>query len=114
MFSVFGALVIAAVISHIIEGHEQPIAFASPTLNPEEKNFAHIDKEALGLIWGTQKFHTYLYGRKCILETDHQPLVHIFKPEKRISSTALSFFLSRFVSPYSILVNLQFAQCETH
>ena len=79
---------IGTVISHIIEGHEKPVAFASPTLNPEEKNFAHIDKEALGLIWGIKKCHTYLYGRKCILETDHQPLVHIFKPEKGISSTA--------------------------
>ena len=79
---------IGVVISHIIEGHEKPIDFASPTLNPEEKNFVHINKEALGLIWGIKKFHTYLHGRKCILETDHQPLVHIFKPEMRISSTA--------------------------
>ena len=28
---------IGAVISHIIEGHEKPIAFASRTLNPAEK-----------------------------------------------------------------------------
>ena len=105
---------IGAVISHIIEGHEQPIAFASPTLNPEEKNFAHIDKEALGLIWGTQKFHTYLYGRKCILETDHQPLVHIFKPEKRISSTASARIqrYATFLSGYEY--EIVFRKTETH
>ena len=59
---------IGAVISHIIEGHEKPIAFASPTLNPEEKNFAHIDKEALGLIWGNKEIpyislRTKMYSR---------------------------------------------------
>jgi hypothetical protein len=70
-----------------LEGHEKPIAFASRTLNPAEKNYAQIDKEALGLIWGIQKLHTYLYGRKFILETNHQPLVHIFNHEKGISST---------------------------
>ena len=80
---------IGAVISHIIEGHEKPIAFASRTLNPaEKKNYAQIDKEALGLIWGIKIFHTCLYGRIFILETDHQPLVHISKPENGISSTA--------------------------
>ena len=79
---------IGAVISHIIEGHENQIAFAGPTLNPAEKNYAQIDKEALGLIWGIKIFHTYLYERICNLETDYQPLVHIFKPENGISSTA--------------------------
>jgi hypothetical protein len=103
-----------AVISHIIERHEKPIAFASPTLNPEEKNFAHIDNEALGLIWGIKKFHTYLYGRKCILETDHQPLVHIFKSEKGISSTASARIqrYATFLSGYDY--EIVFRKTEKH
>ena len=28
---------------------------------------------------GAQKFHTYVYGRKVIVETDHKPLESIFR-----------------------------------
>jgi hypothetical protein len=38
---------IGAVISHIIEGHEKPIAFASRTLNPAEKTTHKLIKKLL-------------------------------------------------------------------
>ena len=56
----------------------KPIYYASKALTKSEYLYAQIEKELLAIVWGFQKFHTYLYGRADItVETDHRPLVNL-------------------------------------
>ena len=54
------------------------VYYASRSLTKTEQNYQNLEKEALGTIWGMEKFH-YLYGKEFILETDQKPLVSIYK-----------------------------------
>ena len=58
----------------------QPVAYASHTLSPIEKNYAQIGKECLAIIFSCQRFDQYLARKdKIHVESDHKPLQTIFK-----------------------------------
>uniref|UniRef100_A0A452HI29 ribonuclease H n=1 Tax=Gopherus agassizii TaxID=38772 RepID=A0A452HI29_9SAUR len=47
---------VGAVVSHIMpSGEEKPIAFASRTLSKAETNYAQIEREGLGIVFGIRK-----------------------------------------------------------
>ena len=55
---------IGAVLAHIMDdGSERPVGYASKTLSQAEKGYSQLDKEALAIVFGVTKFHSYLYGR---------------------------------------------------
>ncbi|XP_049267997.1 uncharacterized protein K02A2.6-like [Rhipicephalus sanguineus] len=76
---------VGAVLAHREDsGAERPIAFASRSLEPAERNYSHIDKEALALMFGVTKFRQYLWGRKLEAITDHKPLLGLLSQDKRV------------------------------
>ena len=54
----------------------QPVAYASRSLTPTEVQF---EKEMLSIVFGMERFESYLYSRKVIVESDHKPLESILK-----------------------------------
>ncbi|KAE8739487.1 hypothetical protein FOCC_FOCC015017, partial [Frankliniella occidentalis] len=59
---------------------KQPVAFHSRVLTETEKQYAQIEKEMLALHFAALKFEKYIYGLTNVtFQTDHQPLVSIFK-----------------------------------
>ena len=55
------------------------ICYASRALTKTEQNYQNLEREALGTIWGMEKFNYFLYGKEFTLETDQKPLVSIYK-----------------------------------
>ena len=54
------------------------ICYASRALTKTEQNYQNLEREALGTIWGMEKFHYFLYGKEFTLETDQKPLLSIY------------------------------------
>lgn len=69
---------------------KQPVCFASKGLTECECRYSQIEKEFLAILFSCQKFHSYIYGRKVNVCTDHQPLVSIMNKDiSDIHSTRL-------------------------
>ena len=55
------------------------VCYASRVLTKTEQKYQNLEREALGTIWGMEKFHYFLYGKELTLGTDQKPLVSIYK-----------------------------------
>jgi hypothetical protein len=69
------AIGLAAVLSQEHQGVRLPIAYASRTLTSQErKAFSVYELECLAVLFGIEKFRSYLVHREFLLETDNQAL----------------------------------------
>ncbi len=54
--------------------NKQPVAYASCALTSCEERYAQIEKEALAIAYGCDRFRQFIYGQEILVETDHKPL----------------------------------------
>lgn len=62
---------LGAVVMQEHDGKLHPVAYASRKLLPQKTAYSTIEKEALALVWGIEKFQSFLYGRRFLVQTDH-------------------------------------------
>jgi hypothetical protein len=70
---------VGAVLLQDIGGEKFPVAYASKKLNKCQRRYSVMERECLAVVWAVLKFEPYLYGKKFVIETDHQPLTCIRK-----------------------------------
>ena len=59
------------------------IAFSSTALSENQKSYPQIEKKALAIKHGCQKFQKYIYATDVVIETDHRPLESFLKKKKK-------------------------------
>ena len=70
---------LGAVVTQVQKGKERLIACASRGLKENEKNYSAFLLELAACVWGIQHFHTYTYGPRFTLCTDHKPIESLSK-----------------------------------
>ena len=61
------------------ENHDWlPVQYSSRSLNSAEKNYSQVEREALSVIFGVDRFRNYLLGSKFVIKNDHKPLFTLF------------------------------------
>src|SRR3990167_4284459 len=70
---------IGAVLYQVEGSKKNIIAIVSKSLSPTQARYPITKKELYAVVFALCKFNNYIYGRKFLLETDHQSLLSIFK-----------------------------------
>ena len=106
---------VGAVLSHVFpDGLERPVAYASKTLTQSERGYSQLEKEALSLVYGVNKFHQFIYGRRFTLVTDHKPLTTILSPKKGLPTLAAARLQRWAIRLAAYQYDIEFRSTEKH
>ena len=81
-----------------------PISFASRYLNPAEKKYSTNELDLLAVVWATEHFRNYIYGRYFTVISDHKALLTLLNSSPKGNKT----FFSRLTRWYDRLVPYDF------
>lgn len=84
----------------------KPIAFASKSLTETEQHYANIERELLAVMFGCERFQTYIYGCSFEVESDHNPLGMICLKNLTAAPPQLQRMLLR-LQEYDMIIKYQ-------
>ena len=82
---------------------DKPVIYASRALTEMEQSYSNIERELLSVIFALERFHHYVYGYTAMVQTDHKPLVSVWKKSIVCNSPRLQRLLLR-LSQYNVSI----------
>ena len=79
---------LGAVLSQVQDGIERPIAYASRSLNKQEKNYCTTRKELLAVVYGLKQYKHYVLGRPLRIRSDHSALMWLKRTSEPVAQQA--------------------------
>ena len=70
---------LGAILSQEQDGRIHPVAYASRSLSPQERNYGITELETLAVVWAISHFKSYLYGNSVTVYTDHSAIKAILE-----------------------------------
>ncbi len=71
-------VVLGAILTQHGDAGLRIITYASRALTRVEQRYSQVEREALGVVFGCEKFHLYLNGSPFAVITDTKPLVPLY------------------------------------
>ena len=65
-------------------------------MTPSEQNWAQIEKEALAVLYGLERFDQYAYGRTVSVQNDHKPRADILRKLLSMAPKHLQDIMTRY------------------
>lgn len=84
---------IGVVLYQESDGAEHPIAYASKSLTKAQKSYSVTEKELIAVLFGIEKFRSYVEGTHFMVETDHSSLLwltNLSNPSGRLTRWAVT------------------------
>ena len=63
-----------------VQGERNVVQFTSRPLSSVESRYSQTECEALGVVFGCEHFHMFLYGSPFVVLTNHKPLTYMYGP----------------------------------
>ncbi len=78
---------------------EQPLAYASRTLQQVEQSYSTTRKEALAVVWTLRHFKDHICGYPIHVKTDHTAVVELFNSKHLTDNLARQSLIVQYFNP---------------